>query len=312
MTYPQLRKKVEWTLSSAQDRIRRIRLESYWEAGDAIHRHILENRGRAEYGKEVLLKLAKDLRVDRAVLYRLVQFAREWPKKAIVAPGRQLSWGHYRALLPVKDRRERTAWVRKTLRWGWNTHELRAKIREERLKALGPVSLEEPLLGPFYTYRVVGNEKVPASPGSLFIDLGFTIYRNAAPFKVRGLQEDDLVAIQKNGTVQKLSGAEELFTYRAYLERVVDGDTLRVQIDLGLGLTTRQYLRLRGLNAPEKGTPAGERAQAFVERELRNESHLTIKTSRSGKFDRYLSDVFYKNGLYLNQRLLDAGHATPA
>ena len=36
-----------------------------------------------------------------------------------------------------------------------------------------------------------------------------------------------------------------LFTYQAYVERVVDGGTLLVQVDLGFGLWTRQYLRQR-------------------------------------------------------------------
>ncbi|MBI4209822.1 MAG: thermonuclease family protein [Deltaproteobacteria bacterium] len=311
MTYPQLRQKVETTLSLAQDRMRRIKLEAYWEAGHYIHQHILENQDRAEYGKEVLSKLTADLRIDRTVLYRLVQFARDWPKKAIVAAPRQLSWGHYQELLSIKDPKERATWLRQTVRLGWNTHELRVKVREGRLKALGPASLEKPVLGPIHTCRIVGNEKIDPSRGKLFIDLGFTIYLDAAPFQALGLKEGDLVTFGKDGVVQKLANLEELFTYRAYLEKVVDADTLRVQIDLGFGLTTRQYVRLQGLDAPEKGTPAGEKAQAFVEKELRGESYLTIKTSKPEKFDRYLSDVFYKNGIYLNQRLLDTGQATP-
>lgn len=311
VTYAQLCRKVGETLSSAQDQIRRVKVEAYWEAGHTIHQHILENRDRAEYGKEVIRKLSDDLGVHRAVLNRLVQFALQWPKHAICAAPRKLSWGHYQELLSIKDPKERTAFVRQIVRWGWDTHVLRAKIRERRLKALGPASLVEPVLGSPYTYRIVGNDKIDSSQGKLFIDLGFTIYLNVAPFKVRGLQEGDRVVFQKNGTIRKLSNPEELFTYRAFLEKVVDGDTLRVQVHLGFGLTTRQYVRLRGINAPERGTPAGERARAFVEKELRGESFLTIKTSTSGKFDRYIADVFYKNGIYLNQRLLDTSHATP-
>jgi len=101
----------------------------------------------------------------------------------------------------------------------------------------------------------------------------------------------------------------DLFTYKAYVERVVDGDTLRVQIDLGFGQWPRQYLRLRGIDTPERNTPEGKIAKAFVEKELRGVSHLIIKSSHTDKYDRYLADVFYKENLYLNRRLLDHGHA---
>lgn len=68
---------------------------------------------------------------------------------------------------------------------------------------------------------------------------------------------------------------EHLFTYKGYVERVIDGDTLKVEIDLGFRNWTRQTLRLRGVDAPEVDTKEGRRAKEFVVGELKNESFVT-------------------------------------
>src|SRR3990167_7609795 len=50
-------------------------------------------------------------------------------------------------------------------------------------------------------------------------------------------------------------------TYKAFIERVVDGDTLIVKIDLGFETRIREYLRLRGIDAPETDTAEGKRSE---------------------------------------------------
>jgi endonuclease YncB( thermonuclease family) len=84
-----------------------------------------------------------------------------------------------------------------------------------------------------------------------------------------------------------------LYTYKAHIERVIDGDTIKVQIDLGFDIWNRQTLRLRGIDAFELNTGAGKRGKEFVEAALKHEPFVTIKTSREDKYDRYLADVFY-------------------
>lgn len=46
--------------------------------------------------------------------------------------------------------------------------------------------------------------------------------------------------------------------YPCVVTEIVDGDTLKVRIDLGLRVQTEYSLRLRGINAPEINTPAGQ------------------------------------------------------
>ena len=105
-----------------------------------------------------------------------------------------------------------------------------------------------------------------------------------------------------------LAQSVQVFTYYAYIERVVDGDTLLVQVDLGFGVWTRQYLRLRGIDCPEIDTAKGRQAKRFVESELSRVPYVVISSSRSDKYDRYLADVFYetkKSEQFLNNRLLE-------
>ena len=106
--------------------------------------------------------------------------------------------------------------------------------------------------------------------------------------------------------------SEATYVYKAVVERIVDGDTLLVQVDLGFGLWTRQYLRLRGIDCPEIETSRGRQAKQFVESELSRVPYVTISSSRSDKYDRYLSDVFYSvsgTEYFLNNELLARRHA---
>jgi len=73
----------------------------------------------------------------------------------------------------------------------------------------------------------------------------------------------------------------------------VDGDTLYVDVDLGFKTGVLQYLRLRGIDAPEIDTPEGKKARDFVVRELAKVPYIILTSSRSDKYDRYLADVFY-------------------
>lgn len=114
------------------------------------------------------------------------------------------------------------------------------------------------------------------------------------------------------------------YLYRATLRRVVDGDTLDLDVDLGFGVTIQQRFRVYGINAPEifsakVGTDErakGEAAKQFVSQQL--PPVFTVKTYKDGqeKYGRYLCDVLYvdSNGVEHNLALemTAAGHANRA
>ncbi|MBP7282728.1 MAG: hypothetical protein KBA66_14190 [Leptospiraceae bacterium] len=91
------------------------------------------------------------------------------------------------------------------------------------------------------------------------LDLGFSILleekENLSNFKIGSIIES--FKDNKNYSLKLNSNVKELFTYKAYLERVIDGDTLLVNIDLGFSVSIEQLLWLHGLDAPELSTKKG-------------------------------------------------------
>ena len=114
------------------------------------------------------------------------------------------------------------------------------------------------------------------------------------------------------------------YIYRAHLARVVDGDTIDVDIDCGFGIwLKKERLRLYGINTPEtrgKEREEGLVAKAFVQAEMASATSILIKTyvDARGKYGRLLAEVYYRTPLNpdgpmvnLNRTLLVRGFAKP-
>lgn len=103
-----------------------------------------------------------------------------------------------------------------------------------------------------------------------------------------------------------------MFTYNAETIRVIDGDTIVVDIDLGFHVHTVQTLRLLGINTPELRGPNKEAGKAAKQRleECLLAGPLTVQTvkDRTGKYGRYLATI-YADGIDLNELLVAEGHA---
>ncbi len=85
------------------------------------------------------------------------------------------------------------------------------------------------------------------------------------------------------------------YIYTARLKRVVDGDTIEVDTDMGCGIYVTQRIRLYGLNATEMKTISGHDAKAFVEANLAhagNEMLLCTHKDKREKYGRLLANVF--------------------
>jgi micrococcal nuclease len=104
-----------------------------------------------------------------------------------------------------------------------------------------------------------------------------------------------------------------MYEYSARLLRVVDGDTVDVEIDLGLDVSTHARIRLAGLNAPEISTPAGVAAAEHLDELVALAgSPLTIRTEkdRREKYGRYLGTLLRTGGgLDVNARMVSDGFA---
>ena len=110
----------------------------------------------------------------------------------------------------------------------------------------------------------------------------------------------------------------QVYTYKATVKSIYDGDTIRVDIDLGFGVIFNdQALRLLGIDTPEirgEEKVLGLISKKFVEERIPVGSVIKIATQkdRKEKFGRYLATVYYGEELKnLNEELLNSGMATP-
>jgi len=103
------------------------------------------------------------------------------------------------------------------------------------------------------------------------------------------------------------------------IDRIVDGDTIDISIDLGFDLTKKERVRLAGIDTTEKRTKnlkekeMGYQATEFLEMHLMEASKLTVRTEKDGKFGRMLGWLYKsdKDTMSINQIMIDKGYAWP-
>ncbi|MDO8644705.1 MAG: DUF1016 N-terminal domain-containing protein [bacterium] len=241
--------------------INQIRLNTYWEMGKRLAK--AKELADASESDTFFKRLAGDLKMDPALLYRIRQFYRLWPKGVpSMDQAAVLSWSHMVELLSIPSAKERQFYLKEASVNDWSRDKLRKAI-EKNL---------------FETKRLPGRKTEPA------------LTRPINPLHV----------------------------YKAVVERVVDGDTLLVRIDLGFDVWVTQRTRFRGINTAEtSSTPfRAEKATLFVSEKLQGLKFVVLKTYKTDQFGRYVVDLFYhptlsqkeavyEQGFFLNSDLLD-------
>ena len=111
-----------------------------------------------------------------------------------------------------------------------------------------------------------------------------------------------------------------MYEYRVKkVNKIVDGDTIDVDIDLGFDISFSSRVRLAGIDTPEsRTTDAKEKALGLevkekIKKELAAAKDVVIKTEKpdsSEKYGRILGWVFLDgSGVSLNQKLINEGYA---
>lgn len=111
---------------------------------------------------------------------------------------------------------------------------------------------------------------------------------------------------------------KQLYIYEAFVTKVYDGDTITVNIDLGLTTSINgEKIRLHRINTPEvRGPekPEGLKARDFL-RGLILDKKIVLETikDKKGKYGRYLGEIFLEmedgSWLNLNDHLVEKGFA---
>lgn len=96
---------------------------------------------------------------------------------------------------------------------------------------------------------------------------------------------------------------------RATVVRWVDGDTVDVVVDCGFSIYSRQRLRVAGIDTPERGQDGYSEATDYAESLAPADSEVTVITSKTGKFGRYLAQIVVPDGRDLAVAMLAENHA---
>lgn len=88
-----------------------------------------------------------------------------------------------------------------------------------------------------------------------------------------------------------------MWEYKGKVERVIDGDTLEILIDLGFHVYTNQHIRVLNLSCPEKRTEEGKAALAFSTMIFSQWGpDITLRTEYDRSFARFLGHITLSDG----------------
>ena len=108
-----------------------------------------------------------------------------------------------------------------------------------------------------------------------------------------------------------------MYEYSCEVQRVVDGDTIDVVLDLGFDILHKCRVRLYGIDTPESRTrdldekARGKMASAFLSDAINSGNKVVIQTKlkdSKGKYGRVLGEVII-DGENINQSMIDANLA---
>ena len=104
-----------------------------------------------------------------------------------------------------------------------------------------------------------------------------------------------------------------MYTYKAKLDRVVDGDTVDAHIDLGFDITIHKRIRLAGIDTPESRTrDLEEKKRGLASKdkliELLGDGDFILESKEVGKYGRVLGTLLVEN-ININDTLVEEGFA---
>ena len=107
-----------------------------------------------------------------------------------------------------------------------------------------------------------------------------------------------------------------MYTYKAKLDRVIDGDTIDANIDLGFDITIHKRIRLTGIDTPESRTrDLEEKARGLASKarliELLGDGDFILESREVGKFGRVLGTIYTiaEESININDTLVEEGYS---
>jgi len=324
--YDKLLLEIRDHIKRTQGNIARQKVEMAWSIGKEVDDHLKQNKEseKGSYGTYLIKQLEQDVGLASQVLYRMRRFYTTYPR--LPKDDNKLNWSHYRVLSGVKKEDDRKFLEDLTKKENLDAESLRKKSKEvvsnptvkkvRSVKKLAPKTLTA-RRGQLFRYSLVE----PVGVGGTCLDCGFGVFKKFAEKLPVSVKIVETVKSKKNYALKKSTiNPRFLNAYKAYLSRVVDGDTIHVVLDLGFEIFHEEILRLRAINAAEAGTVDGDKSTRALKKILQHIPFLIIKTSHIDQHGRYIADVFLADvegkksaqevadeGVFLNQLLVERG-----
>ena len=130
-------------------------VERNWLIGYRIAEEELKGQDRANYGKEIIKKISKELAdeygkgFDSRNLYYFLNFYKTFPNILNAVSSKSnalLSWTHYRTLLQVLDKDARDWYEKETLSQTWRARTLQRNISSQYYYRLLKSQIKEPVI----------------------------------------------------------------------------------------------------------------------------------------------------------------------
>jgi hypothetical protein len=294
----------------AKQDLNRLPVMTYWRIGELIN-HYLKHGQTSSPAAPLVRRLDGDVDLDFRTLQHSLQFYRCYP---VVDESLPISWSHYRYLLTLKTDIERRIWERRIVRDQFNSKIFLELLNKEPL-ALQPVpdaKMMESRRGSLFHYRCIQLDDIHTGLNRVFLDLGFGIYLPPPLTKAQLSNKRIVRSEQREGLNQLVvtnTKHDRLYTYVARVERIVSGHKLRMAIDCGFGVWTRQLIRLNGVLASDSDSRIGQAVMDALAGELKRCPFVVIKVERSLSSGKFFGEIFYKPGEFDVQAIADQGRS---
>lgn len=173
--------KIETALSS-------ITTECYWKLGRRVDRENLNDITMID----TIERLEKDLAIERSQLQRFVQFYRLWPDTTPISIFPNLTWSHFKLLLPL-DNEERAFYLTQSNTLQWPVRLLSQKIKDsDYLRTQSPDGAQlKRRTSALHVYKTELDYVVDGDTLVINLDLGFDVWVKKR-LRLRGIDTPEL------------------------------------------------------------------------------------------------------------------------
>ena len=288
-----------------------LETESYWRMGQQLDALLGGDNSDSVYGKRLVERLSAGIKKKygkgpsgRAIRY-MRQFANDYTPPEIQP---ELTWSHYCVLLSIGDPELRRQFEKRAIKQKMSRRQLQQIVSLTLQRKRGTASSFPltPRSGKLNCALV----KWPTENVVPALDVGFgVLYTPSAP-SLKQYSEDTLVHRMASGKWQPVThAATQRYCYSGTVVDVIDGDTVKMRLQLAPGIAIVERFRLRGIDAMEIDTSEGIRARQALVNMLNESNELTVLTYHTDRYGRYIADLITGNGDYINKQLVEQGIA---